>query len=544
MSDRSLSRRNFLGVSAGGMAIAAAARATAKTAKTAAGVGGGKGGGLFPKDFTWGVAMASYQVEGAAYDDGKGPSVWDVFCKKKGVIFEGDTGDVACDHYHRYKEDVALMKALGVKGYRFSVSWPRVLPEGIGASNPKGVDFYSRLVDELLKAGIEPLCTVFHWDYPQALYKKGGWLQRDSAEWFAEYTSLLADKFSDRIKLWATQNEPQCFIGMALLDGVHAPGDKLHFSQYLTAAHNGMRAHAKAVQVLRARARDPKATKIGYVTATQVTQPATDKPEDVEAARASMFTVGYRGEWNNTWWMDPVLLGRYPDDGVALAGKDMPKFKATDLDEMKQPLDWLGLNIYKAAMVRRGADGKPETLPVPPGYPRAGSDWEPITPGSMYWGPRFMYDRYKLPLAITRERPRDARPAVSGRQGARPATDRLHAPLPGRAGTRHQGRRAGHRLLRVVAARQLRVGRRLQTALRPGVRRLPEPEAGAEGLVRLVQETDRDERQGAGRQDRRPDHPGHAGLTLRARDLSAAAPRRSSERALSALPPRASRARR
>ncbi len=397
MSER-LSRRHFLGASAGAAALAAAAGAAARTTKAG---GAGKSGGLFPKDFAWGVALASYQVEGAAYEDGKGLSVWDVFCKKKGVIFDGDTGDVACDHYHRFKEDVALMKALGVKSYRFSVSWPRVLPEGIGASNPKGLDFYSRLLDELQKAGIEPMCTIFHWDYPQALYKKGGWLNRDSAQWFAEYTSLLADKFSDRVKVWATQNEPQCFIGMALLEGVHAPGDKLHFGQYLTAAHNGMRAHAKAVQVLRARARDPKATKIGYVVAAQVTQPATDRPEDVEAARTSIFTVGYRGEWNNTWWMDPVLLGRYPSDGVELAGKDMPKFKPADLDEMKQPLDWLGLNIYKAATVRRGADGKPETLPVPPGFPRAGSDWEPITPACMYWGPRFMYDRYKLPLAIT-----------------------------------------------------------------------------------------------------------------------------------------------
>ena len=144
------------------------------------------------------MATAGYQVEGAATEDGKGPSVWDVFCKKKGAIFDGNTGDVACDHYHRYKEDVALMKSLGVKSYRFSISWPRVLPDGIGASNPKGLDFYSRLVDELGKHGIEPLCTVFHWDYPQALYKKGGWLNRDSADWFAEYTSLLADKFSDR----------------------------------------------------------------------------------------------------------------------------------------------------------------------------------------------------------------------------------------------------------------------------------------------------------------------------------------------------------
>jgi beta-glucosidase len=397
MSERRLSRRHFLGASAGGVALAAAATPAARAAATpAAGAGG-----PFPKDFAWGVATAAYQVEGAAHVDGKGPSVWDVFCKKKGAIFEGDTGDVACDHYHRFKEDVALMKSLGVKSYRFSVSWPRVLPEGIGASNPKGLDFYSRLLDELGKAGIEPMCTVFHWDYPQALYQKGGWLNRDSADWFAAYTGLLADKFSDRVKLWATQNEPQCFIGMALLDGVHAPGDKLPFGQYLTAAHNGMRAHGKAVQVLRARAKDPKALKIGYVVGTQVTQPASEKPEDVEAARAAIFTVGYRGQWNNTWWMDPVLLGKYPDDGVALAGKDMPRLAASDLEEMKQPLDWLGLNIYKADTVRRGADGKPERVPVPSGYPRAGSDWQPITPACMYWGPRFMYDRYQLPIYLT-----------------------------------------------------------------------------------------------------------------------------------------------
>ena len=151
---------------------------------------GKPGARSFPKDFVWGAATASYQVEGAANEDGKGPSVWDVFCKKKGAVFEGHTGDVACDHYHRYKEDVALMKALGVKSYRFSVSWPRVLPEGTGAVNAKGLDFYSRLVDELLKNGIAPLCTLFHWDYPQALYKRGGWLNRDSADWFAEYTAV------------------------------------------------------------------------------------------------------------------------------------------------------------------------------------------------------------------------------------------------------------------------------------------------------------------------------------------------------------------
>src|ERR1700722_12946840 len=306
MGNRTASRRVFLGASAGSVARAGAARAAGKTAATRAAA-------PFPKDFAWGVATAAYQVEGAAAEDGKGPSVWDVFCKKKGAIFDGNTGDVACDHYHHFKEDIALMKSLGVRSYRFSVSWPRVLPNGIGASNPKGLDFYSRLLDELHRNGIEPLCTIFHWDYPQALYQKGGWLNRDSAEWFAEYTRLLADKLSDRVKIWATQNEPQCFIGLALLDGVHAPGDKLKFPDYLTAAHNGMRAHAKAVQVLRARCKDAKATQIGYVLAAQIAQPASDKPEDVEAARTAIFSVSGRHEWNNTWWLDPVLLGKYPE---------------------------------------------------------------------------------------------------------------------------------------------------------------------------------------------------------------------------------------
>jgi beta-glucosidase len=394
-----VTRRGFLGVSAASLAAASVAQA-------AKGKGKAKNGDKkaevkdapFPKDFLWGVATAAYQVEGAAEEDGKGQSVWDVFCKKKGAVFEGHTGDVACDHYHRYKEDVALMKALGVNSYRFSVSWPRVLPNGVGAPNPKGFDFYNRLVDELLKNDIKPLCTLFHWDYPQALYQRGGWVNRDSADWFGEYAALVGDKLGDRVKLWATMNEPQCFIGLALLDGVHAPGDKLKYPDYLTAAHNAMRAHGRGVQALRAHVKDAK---IGYVLSAQITQPATDKPDDVEAARQAIFWVHERHEWNNSWWMDPVLLGKYPEDGVALFGKDMPRFKSGDLDEMKQPLDFLGLNVYKADIYRRGDDGKPQQIPTPPGYPRSGVDWQTITPGCMYWGPRYFYDRYKLPMMIT-----------------------------------------------------------------------------------------------------------------------------------------------
>jgi beta-glucosidase len=395
-----VTRRKFLGVSAVSVAAAASAKAASKSEKRGVVKGGGKGGegDLFPKDFAWGAATASYQIEGAAHEDGKGLSIWDVFCKKKGAVFEGHTGDVACDHYHRYKEDFALLKQLGAKAYRFSVSWPRILPAGVGAVNQKGVDFYNRLVDEILRNDIKPMCTVFHWDYPQDLYARGGWLNRDSADWFAEYTAVIADKLGDRVKVWATQNEPQCYIGLALLDGVHAPGDKLKFPEYLTAAHNSMRAHGKAVQALRAHV---KGAKIGYVLAAQITQPATETPGDIEAARQAIFAVNNRGEWCNAWWTDPVIFGKYPEDGVAFFGKDMPKFKASDLDEMKQPLDWLGLNIYKADTYKKGADGKAEVVPFPPGYPRSGVDWQPITPAALYWGPRFFWDRYKVPITIT-----------------------------------------------------------------------------------------------------------------------------------------------
>src|SRR5438552_13969912 len=205
----------------------------------------GRDSAPFPEDFVWGAATAAYQVEGAADVDGRGPSVWDVFCKKKGAVFEGHSGDVACDHCHRYVDDIALLHELGVGSYRFSGSWTRVLPNGTGAPNPKGLDFYDRLVDEMLRRGIRPLCTIFHWDYPQALYERGGWLARESADWFGEYTALLARRIGDRVLHWATQNEPECFIGHGHRDGVHAPGDKLKLPEYLVAAHNSLRAHGR-----------------------------------------------------------------------------------------------------------------------------------------------------------------------------------------------------------------------------------------------------------------------------------------------------------
>lgn len=392
-----LSRRGFLGASTvalGSMALARAAAAAQKPARP----GKADAGDPFPKDFQWGVATAAYQIEGAAAEDGRGPSVWDVFSHKEGKTFEGHTGDVACDHYHRFKDDVALMKTLGVKSYRFSISWPRVLPKGVGAANQKGLDFYDRLLDALHAASITPVCTLFHWDTPQALEDKGGWRNREMPDWFGEYTTVVARRYGDRVKSWITHNEPQAFIGNAYLNGEFAPGEKCKYSEYLTAAHHQMMAHGRAVQALRATVKDAR---VGYTSATQVFRPVSDKPEDVEAARYMMHAIRYRHPWMNSWWMDPILLGKYPEDGIKLYGKDFPSFKASDFDVMKQPLDYLGLNIYACELARMGADGKPEVIKWPAGYPRGISIWQPIAPDNMYWGPRFMYERYKLPMMIT-----------------------------------------------------------------------------------------------------------------------------------------------
>jgi beta-glucosidase len=352
----------------------------------------------FPPEFLWGAATAAYQIEGAASQDGRGPSTWDVFSRRPHAVFEGHTGEVACDHYHRYPEDIALMRELRLQAYRFSVSWSRVLPEGHGRANPAGLAFYDRLVDGLLEAGIQPFCTLFHWDLPQALQQRGGFLNRDVADWFADYAALLGQRLGDRVKLWVTHNEPQCFIGFGLGSGQHAPGLKLDLGDMLVAAHNTLRAHGKALRALRSTVPDAR---IGYVLAAHVARPASPSRADLEAARAGTFAVRDSTFTNNTWWTDPVVFGQYPEDGLRLFGREMPTFPSADWEDVKQPPNFLGLNIYRAETVRAGADGEPETLPVPPGYPRSGVDWQPMTPDALYYGPRFFHERYGLPLWIT-----------------------------------------------------------------------------------------------------------------------------------------------
>ena len=352
----------------------------------------------FPKDFVWGAATAAYQVEGAANEDGRGPSVWDMFCRRPGKVWDGQTGEVACDHYHRYREDVALMKELGLKAYRLSLSWSRILPEGTGMVNPKGLAFYDQLIDELLAANVKPYITLFHWDLPYELYCRGGWLNRDSADWFAEYTKIVADKFSDRVENWITLNEPQCFVGIGHLDGRHAPGDKYGLAEVLRVGHNALRAHGKAVQTLRANAKKP--VKVGYVPYSQIKMPATNSPQDIEAARKATFAVTEKDTWNHAWWLDPVYFGHYPEDGLKLFGADAPQVRDGDMETICQPLDFFMANIYGGSKVRAGKDGLWENVPEPPGHGLTAFRWW-VYPEALYWGPKFFWERYKQPIIIT-----------------------------------------------------------------------------------------------------------------------------------------------
>ena len=355
----------------------------------------------FREDFVWGAATSAYQIEGAVKEDGEGEHIWDVYTKEPGKIFEGHTGEVACDHYHRYKEDVQIMKEIGLKGYRFSIDWSRVLPEGTGRVNEKGIEFYDHLIDELLANDIESYITMYHWELPYELYKRGGWMNPQIVEWFGEYAKLLAERFSDRVKYFFTLNEPQCFVGLGFLNGEHAPGVKAPVRDTFEMAHNVLKAHGRAVQMLRAHARQP--LMIGYAPTASMRYPATEKAEDIEAARKALFSLPAdvkNWHWNVTWWSDPILLGKYPEEGLAKYEPYLPKITAEDMRLISQPIDMYGQNIYNGQCVRMGEDGEPENVTRYEGFPKTAIDW-PVTPECLYWGPKFLYERYQKPLYIT-----------------------------------------------------------------------------------------------------------------------------------------------
>ncbi len=357
---------------------------------------------MFKKDFVWGVATAAYQIEGGAFEDGRGLSVWDTFCMEQGNVKFGHTGNVACDHYHKYKEDVALMKELGVKNYRFSVSWSRIIPNGIGEVNPKGIDFYNNLIDELLANGITPYMTLFHWDTPQALEDRGGWRNPDMSDWFANYARVIGENFGDRVKHFMTLNEPQSYLGGYEGRGSMPPKAGLENRFLVPVIHNTLLAHGKAVIALRDTVKD---CKISYAPCGDYFYPLDENnPADIEAARKLTFRANdnFKGpHWNVAWFADPIFLGKYPEEHLVGYEQYLPKGWQEDLKIINQPLDFCAQNIYGARPATTDKDGNPVIVPLKVGFSRMSNAWGTVTPKSLKWASIFLYDRYKKPIFIT-----------------------------------------------------------------------------------------------------------------------------------------------
>lgn len=354
---------------------------------------------MFREDFVWGVASSAYQIEGTDPQDKRGMTVWDTFVRD-GRVADHQNADVSCDHMHRYREDYALMRNLGVRAYRFSLNWARILPEGCGRVNETAIAMYRDMILCMKENGITPYITLFHWEYPKALYDRGGWLNPDSPKWFGEYAAVVAEHFSDLCSHFITINEPQCVIGLGHVLGAHAPGVRLSTAETFQAAHNLLKAHGEAVLALREHARQP--VSIGYAPTGGVAYPYTDSPEDIEAARKVYF--GFYDEqnwaWNISWFSDPVFLGHYPKEGLERFAPYLPDITEADMELIHQPLDFMGQNIYNGYYVRAGADGKPEFVGRAPGSPKTAAGW-PVTPDAFYYGIRFLTERYRLPLYIT-----------------------------------------------------------------------------------------------------------------------------------------------
>ena len=345
----------------------------------------------FPTGFLWGSATASYQVEGAAREDGRGPSIWDTFSHTHGTTFNGDTGDVADDFYHRYADDIKLMQELGLKSFRLSISWSRVFPTGTGAPNPKGLDFYNRLVDALLAAGIQPFCTLFHWDLPQPLGDQGGWQNRATAEAYGVYAGYVAKRLSDRVKHFMTTNELSTFIELGYGNGLHAPGLKLAPGALAQAAHYAVLAHGLGVQAIRANA--AAGTGVGLAENPVITCPAVESEQHIAAARLAM-----REE--NARYLTAILEGKYTDRYLAGLGANAPRFTAQEMRAIGSPLDFIGVNCYQPSYAR--ADGSAQgyaMVPNPTSFPHMASPWLFVGPEALYWGPRLAHELWK-PKAI------------------------------------------------------------------------------------------------------------------------------------------------
>ncbi len=346
----------------------------------------------FPRDFIWGVSASAYQIEGAVHEDGRGQSIWDTFCLEPGRIANSDNADAACDHYHRYREDVELIHQLGVQAYRFSISWPRIQPTGAGAPNEKGLDFYSRLIDALLAKGIEPTPTLFHWDLPQALQNAGGWRERDTVERFGDYAQILAARLGDRVPRWITHHETFEHHVLGYAAGVHAPGLALGFNSF-PVAHHLLLSHGKAVQALRSTVKGK--TQIGIAQSLETARPANPAKDQGAAQLMDMFHWGLH--------VDPLLLGRYPEEFAASVA---PSVHDGDLALIAQPLDFLGINYYNPSYVRGASPGSRvpiEDAPPPAEFERTEMGWPVIPQGltEMLLALRDRYAKALPPIIVT-----------------------------------------------------------------------------------------------------------------------------------------------
>jgi len=336
----------------------------------------------FPQGFVWGSATASYQVEGAVKEDGRGVSIWDTFSHTPGKVANGDTGDVADDSYHRYKEDVALMKSLGLKGCRFSVAWSRIFPNGTGQVNEKGLDHYKAFVDELLGAGIEPYCTLYHWDLPQALQDKGGWENRDIAEQFAHYAGYTAGKLSDRCKHFMTMNEMRSFVELGYGNGMHAPGLQVGPKRLAQLNHYVVLAHGMSVAAIRAASKP--GTKVGIADNVDAATPVIETPEHIAAAEKAM-----REE--NAMFLTVLQEGKYTDQYLKRLGADAPHFTPEEMKTIAAPMDFVGINVYQPMWVRADESEKGyAVVPWPSSYPTMLSPWLKVGPEGLYWAPKLV----------------------------------------------------------------------------------------------------------------------------------------------------------
>lgn len=344
------------------------------------------------ENFIWGAASAAYQIEGGFNEDGKSPSIWDEFTHAK-KSYREQTGDVACDHYHRYEEDIELMKESGIKSYRFSLSWSRIMPSENVVSK-KGIMFYNRLIDRLIDNNIIPFVTLYHWDMPMWVYEKGGFLSKDTIKYFADYVGVVADSFGDRVKNFITVNEPQCVLHGGLYSDALAPGIKLSLKELLLAGHNLLLCHGEAVRILRQKVKD---VKIGMSTCGWVTCPSDNSPECEKKAYENFFAVWKEQPMNcMSVLSDPVYLGDYPEKYYEYFKDDLPCITKDDLKKISQPLDFIGQNIYSGFyMDKSGA-----IAPFSDGSSQNDMGWDDI-PESVYYGIKFLYKRYKLPVVVT-----------------------------------------------------------------------------------------------------------------------------------------------